>query len=300
MIVPNSAGSIKTYGLPFYLLVIIVGIILFNIYVFIGFTTQVWQIYHFQKEIHQKDQWIAKLIHEQKEVKPTLKRSYQIAAELTSLKAERERILRTWRSIQQKGGRNFAQTSRGAMVRVQPYTIKTFNDSPAVTDLGKLNENNEQLTQYIEEEHVSQSELLKDLAAYERRLDHTPSIWPVSSSITSWFGFRRHPVLGYFRQHTGVDLQASYGTPVHAAAGGVVEYSGWQGGYGRVIIINHGYGLETFYAHNSRLIVKVGQQVKKGQLVSYSGNSGTSTGPHLHFEVRQNGQPINPMSFLRN
>jgi murein DD-endopeptidase MepM/ murein hydrolase activator NlpD len=183
---------------------------------------------------------------------------------------------------------------------MQPYTIRSLENSAIATDLGKLNNNNDQLASYIKEESRSHVQLLKDLLTYERRLDHTPSIWPISSSITSLFGIRRHPILGYYRKHTGVDLHARYGSRVHAAADGVVVYSGYRGGYGRVVIINHGYGLETLYAHNSRLVVNVGQLVKKGQLVSYSGSSGTSTGPHLHFEVHNNGQPVNPVTYLGN
>jgi murein DD-endopeptidase MepM/ murein hydrolase activator NlpD len=95
-----------------------------------------------------------------------------------------------------------------------------------------------------------------------------------------------------------VDIAVSIGTPVHAADAGVVIVSGWQGGYGNFVAIDHGNGLATCYGHNSQLLVKEGDKVSQGQVISLSGNTGLSTGPHVHFEVRRNGVPVDPMSFL--
>lgn len=118
---------------------------------------------------------------------------------------------------------------------------------------------------------------------------------PVPGRITSGFGYRRHPVFKISKLHTGVDFAAPMGTPVHAAAGGVVYFAGWWGGYGNVVILDHGGGWATLYAHNSKLAVSAGQSVQAGQVISYSGSTGLSTGPHVHFEVRKNGVPINPL-----
>jgi len=121
---------------------------------------------------------------------------------------------------------------------------------------------------------------------------------PVPGPTTSGFGYRFHPVLKYSRLHAGVDFRAPTGTPVRAAQSGRVLIAGWKGGYGYTVVISHGDGLTTLYGHNSRLAVKAGQYVSRGQVISYSGSTGLSTGPHLHFEVRVNGVPKNPMNWL--
>ncbi|MBT9311585.1 murein hydrolase activator EnvC family protein [Leptothoe kymatousa] len=121
---------------------------------------------------------------------------------------------------------------------------------------------------------------------------------PTAGAITSRFGSRFHPVLGYRRFHGGVDFGAAYGTGIVAADSGKVIFSGWYGGYGNAVIIDHGGGLTTLYAHASRLNVQEGQKVKKGQSIAAVGSTGLSTGPHLHFEVRRNGSPVDPMGFL--
>ena len=121
---------------------------------------------------------------------------------------------------------------------------------------------------------------------------------PVVAPITSNFGWRIHPIYGTRRLHAGTDFGVDEGTPVHAADGGVVVEAGWISGYGYTVIIDHGNGMSTLYAHNSDVAVSPGQTVSKGQVVSYSGNTGGSTGPHLHFEVRINGEPTDPMGYL--
>ena len=121
---------------------------------------------------------------------------------------------------------------------------------------------------------------------------------PVNAPITSDFGWRIHPIYGTSRLHAGTDFGVDEGTPVHAADGGVVAEAGWISGYGYTVIIDHGNGMSTLYAHNSEVAVSAGQTVSKGQVVSYSGNTGGSTGPHLHFEVRINGEPHDPMGYL--
>ena len=116
--------------------------------------------------------------------------------------------------------------------------------------------------------------------------------------ITSGFGPRVHPIYGDVRMHTGIDFGASYGTPIHAAADGVVVSAGPLGGYGNATVIDHGNGLATLYAHQSSIVVAPGQSVRRGQIIGYVGCTGLCTGPHLHFEVRVRGTPVDPMQYL--
>ena len=123
-------------------------------------------------------------------------------------------------------------------------------------------------------------------------------IWPISGPITSEFGWRTHPITGDQRFHSGLDIGGDYGIPVHAAQGGTVTYAGWISGYGNTVIIDHGGGITTLYGHNQSLAVSEGQSVSQGETISYCGSTGNSTGPHCHFEVRQNGEPVSPYGYL--
>ncbi len=121
---------------------------------------------------------------------------------------------------------------------------------------------------------------------------------PVGGPVTSGFGWRIHPVYRTRRLHAGIDFGVATGTSVQAADRGTVIFAGWYGAYGNTVIINHGGGLTTLYAHNSRVLAGQGQQVQRGQVVAASGSTGLSTGPHVHFEVRVNGQPVDPARYL--
>lgn len=123
-------------------------------------------------------------------------------------------------------------------------------------------------------------------------------MWPCSGEITSYYGWRTHPVFGTTRYHSGMDIAVDYGTPIHAADSGTVIYSGWLGGYGNAVMIDHGGGLVTLYGHNQSLNVSEGEYVSKGTVIAYAGSTGWSTGPHCHFEVRLHGDVTEPLDYL--
>ena len=123
----------------------------------------------------------------------------------------------------------------------------------------------------------------------------TGMAWPVAGRITSYFGYRYHPILHFTRFHAGLDFGANWGSPIVAAADGQVVGAGWAGGYGRQVRIAHGGGILTTYSHMSQIAAEPGSFVHQGQLIGYVGSSGLSTGPHLHYEVRRDGQPVNPL-----
>jgi murein DD-endopeptidase MepM/ murein hydrolase activator NlpD len=123
-------------------------------------------------------------------------------------------------------------------------------------------------------------------------------VWPVKGPITSPFGWRINPVTHQHSGHTGIDIGVPYGTPIAAADGGTVIFAGWNVAYGNMTVIDHGGSFSTMYAHQSKQLVKVGDHVTQGQIIGYIGTTGWSTGPHLHFEIRVNGIPVNPMKYL--
>ena len=134
--------------------------------------------------------------------------------------------------------------------------------------------------------------------AYQWQEHAQPNAWPLTGIIRSAFGERQDPFSGEGAFHTGIDLSAVSGTPVHATADGVVISAGWSTGYGKLVIIQHGNGVETYYGHLSEFLVVPGQEVRLGQVIARSGGTGRSTSPHLHYEVRVAGIPVNPYRYL--
>ena len=123
-------------------------------------------------------------------------------------------------------------------------------------------------------------------------------LWPSGGTVTSRFGWRVHPIFGSREFHTGMDIATRYGSPVVAALSGVVRFVGWKSGYGRIVVLYHAGGIETAYSHLSAATVSPGEHVSEGQMIGRIGNSGWSTGPHLFFEVRRNGVPLDPARYL--
>jgi murein DD-endopeptidase MepM/ murein hydrolase activator NlpD len=144
--------------------------------------------------------------------------------------------------------------------------------------------------------------LEEDLRAYEailRQRGYTPTLWPVDGTLEGGFGGRRNPFGGPgYEFHSGQDIEAAWGTPVVAGASGRVSFVGWQNGYGQLVVVDHGSGLTTRYGHLSHIDVELNQTVSRAQLLGNVGSTGRSTGPHLHYEVRINDQPVNPLPYL--
>jgi murein DD-endopeptidase MepM/ murein hydrolase activator NlpD len=130
--------------------------------------------------------------------------------------------------------------------------------------------------------------------------NYTPSIWPVLGHISDSFGQRLDPFSGEGAFHTGVDVVADYGAPVHVTADGIVVTVETHTGYGRVVVVDHGFGLTTWYAHLSSYAVVAGTRIKRGEVIGYTGISGRSTGPHVHYEVRMNNAPVNPWRYMKS
>lgn len=146
------------------------------------------------------------------------------------------------------------------------------------------------------------NQLEKNIQAYEKVLrerGYTPTVWPVVGKLESGFGGRRNPFGGSsYEFHSGQDIDAKTGDPVVAGASGKVSFTGWQNGYGQLIVIDHGGGLTSRYGHLSHIDVTTGQTVERAQFIGKVGSTGRSTGPHLHYEIRINEQPVNPLQYL--
>lgn len=165
--------------------------------------------------------------------------------------------------------------------------------------LDRAADNITRLQQIIPEQADSLGQLNDQVEEYTRRLAATPSIWPTWGRVTSGFGNRRSPFNRYATQfHKGVDIAASYGNPICATADGTVTTAAYLSGWGNLVIINHGYGYQTYYAHLSGFSVSTGERVTRGQIIGYMGRTGRSTGVHLHYEVHVNGVAVNPLNYM--
>jgi len=183
----------------------------------------------------------------------------------------------------------------------------TEEDSNQFSEL--LKEKNDQLMEKVgntlksvNQEASDQEASFKQISVFLDKqrsiLAATPSIWPVKGWITSGFGKRASPLTGEPGVHKGVDIANEIGTPIRVTADGIVTYAGWETGYGRGVVVEHGYGYSTRYGHCSRIEISVGQEVKRGQIIGYVGSTGRSTGSHCHYEVRIHGIPVDPVKYL--
>jgi len=182
------------------------------------------------------------------------------------------------------------ETNQGGVGGIRPPDL---GDNPYRDDLDKMSLRSTRLNRDL-------SVLEQQLVARNEMLSSTPSIAPVRGILTDGFGGRSDPFTGEQGTHNAVDISSAIGQAVRAPADGIVVKSEWANGYGNVIYISHGYGYSTRYGHLSAFNVKPGQRVKRGDIIGYVGSTGRSTGPHLHYEVRLNNNPVNPLEYILN
>jgi murein DD-endopeptidase MepM/ murein hydrolase activator NlpD len=175
---------------------------------------------------------------------------------------------------------------------------KSVLESVDVDDTGSIDIDT--LKKQIDASMQSVTEIKQYLSEQKNVYLATPSGWPVAGRITSGYGVREHPKYGKQMFHSGIDISIPQGTPVDVTADGIISFAGWADRGGNIVVVEHGYGFSTAYAHNSKINVKIGQMVKRGDVIAYSGSTGVSTGPHVHYEVWKSGQSINPVAYLRD
>jgi murein DD-endopeptidase MepM/ murein hydrolase activator NlpD len=214
----------------------------------------------------------------------------ELQAKLDELEKAKEEILNELNDIP------FLPTEARNITLTQPIPLAVSFSSSPVQLLGyKL----DSLSNNTDIELSSYQELTDTIEGVKPILENYPSIWPVKGQVTSKFGKRQNPMGGLYEEvHTGLDIAVPTCTSVKATGGGVVKFAGNDGGYGNLVIIDHGMGMETYYGHNSQLLVKAGEKVERGQVVAKSGSTGNSTGPHVHYEVRINGTCVNPDKYV--
>jgi murein DD-endopeptidase MepM/ murein hydrolase activator NlpD len=156
------------------------------------------------------------------------------------------------------------------------------------------------LKQQIDETIQSVAEIREYIKTEKSLYLATPDGWPVKGNVSSPFGTRVHPITGASTFHSGVDISTPMGTMIKATADGIVSFSNWHNDSGYIVVLEHGHGFRTIYAHNKLNYVKVGQRVKRGEVISLSGSTGSSTGPHVHYEVWKNGAHVNPLTYLKS
>ncbi|NLN21968.1 MAG: peptidoglycan DD-metalloendopeptidase family protein [Syntrophomonadaceae bacterium] len=220
-------------------------------------------------------------------VKETAAERDELARKKRELEEKKEQVLSLKRATELK------QNTLAARSQEREDTLKRLQADKAACEraIKELEESSRKLTQIIQQ--------------YQSK-NPNPSppqgngsmIWPAAGPITSGYGMRIHPIYGTYSMHTGIDIGAPHGAPVKAADGGTVIYVGWMGGYGNTVVVDHGGGISTLYAHLSGFAVSSGSRVGQGQVIAYVGSTGNSTGPHLHFEVRINGHHTNPLGYL--
>lgn len=186
-----------------------------------------------------------------------------------------------------------AVTSRSSRFRRNHISVYSIGSTLVFMDKIAVGLDNQ--VSSLEERVDGLHESAVEAIAYSRA---QPKIWPVYGSVTSKYGWRRHPISRRHHFHQGIDIGAQYRTPIRVTADGTVNFVGYKAGYGRTIIVSHGYGFETLYSHCNSISVSVGEKVNRGDIIGYVGSSGSATGPHLHYEIHKNGETKDPLEFL--
>lgn len=242
-----------------------------------------------------------RVAREQRALQEKLERE-QLAAEqklARDLQAAEQKAAREQREAQQKADREYREAKQRADREYREAQQRAYREEQRAYREEQRAHRDEQRA--YREEQRAHSNMYAD--PREDKNVYVPEgtgemMWPIVGPITSEFGWRTHPIFGGSKFHSGVDIGGDYGMEIRAARGGVVSHSGWIDGYGNTVMIDHGGGLVTLYGHNQSLAVEVGQKVRQGQVIAYCGSTGNSTGPHCHFEVRKNGEPVSPFDYL--
>jgi len=286
VIIPHDRARPTRINIRLWILHLVsVAVVLFSGWAFLIVSSNV--DYHITLAAHQK------MKQEMKDVESELVANRAVISRMVQLDQELRKVLnlkstRRFGTFKGKGGprvseeANFAKVLQDRKEALSTHLVKDMEN--------------------VKQEALTQETSFKEIQVYldkqQSVLASTPSIWPINGWITSGYGSRASPLTGEPGRHMGVDIANETNAPIRAAADGLVTYAGWELGYGRLVAVEHGYGYSTRYGHCARLKVKVGDEVKRGDIIGYIGSTGRSTGSHCHYEVRQHGVPVDPTKYL--
>lgn len=308
MILPNPTSSIhrfciskkalKTILCATAILVLLLITFMFN---YISMAERVWELNALRKETTSQKLYIQSFIKTMDDIKEQMARIKELDAKLrviTNLSPQTAEIKSAG-----MGGREETPVEDTQIEEISQEETPNLNMENNIVNEELIKRVQEDLKRFrgrAEQQELSLNELMENIKERQVIWASTPSIWPVDGFLTSRFGLRISPFTEKISMHTGIDISARPDTPVVAPAGGRVAYEGSDSGLGKTIRIDHGYGLQSIYGHLSKINVKIGQRVKRGNIIGFVGNTGLSTGPHLHYEVIQNARHVNPMRYILN
>lgn len=283
---PDAHGSMRKIHLPFFVVHILLAVAL------VGTITILAAITSYSRVL-----WKAKHYNALRKEKDTLKQQYR---EMQAMVTDTNQKLSSLQSLATEVAMTYG------VLRFRQTPFRTIEDVNAVEDSQPAVDFYTSLEQFnFLRSHApaialrAQGLPMLPGQSWDDVLS-TPSLWPVRGQLTGTFGERLDPFNGEGTFHSGVDISCSYGAPVASAADGVVESAEYRLGYGRVVVVDHGFGISTWYAHLSGSTVYPGKRVRRGDVIGYAGSSGKATGPHLHYEVRIHDTPVNPWKYLRS
>ena len=298
MLFPGDTGSPKKMRLPKKLVQTVFAVSLVLIASVAGSS-----IYFGKKYIQLMDEQVevAELKRESKINKIQVDKLGQQVKEFSTEMSRLERFANKLRVITDLGDASAQEEKDWGVGGPYGLSAQSFANSierEAKSMVERLSGNLDELDQQAKAQVVSLQQLDEFFMNQKSFLSSTPSIWPTRGWVTSGFGLRKSPFTGRKEKHKGWDIGARLGSSIRATADGVVIVSGRESGYGKMLEINHGYGVSTRYGHNSKNLVKVGDRVKRGDLIALVGSTGRSTGPHLHYEVLLSGVSVNPKNYI--
>ena len=291
MIIPHSQGEVKSlrFSSFYFKLAAMIGMLMIAV---LCMGIQIRTIWKENRELKKSISQLLELTSQQKELLDNK------TLELQALKDQErniDKIMEEYADKIREITENYISMNTGSSLASRSGDRNPSSFSADLAELKKLLDSLSEINSSGGGYKVDLSEAEEKLKKY---LDTMPTLWPASGRKNDSFGYRTDPFTGKKTFHEGLDISTSSGTPIKASASGVVEFAGKKGGYGNCVIINHGNGIKTLYAHASKLLVEAGQQVQKGDEIAKVGSTGRSTGPHLHFEVLLGGTPVDPLEYL--
>ncbi|MCK8826847.1 M23 family metallopeptidase [Natroniella acetigena] len=307
-IVPHTQKDILTLRISKKLIKFISTLML------VGLLGLVGALYYYNRQYDFSLQRIEQLIHYREENVELVEKNQYLHDKLAEISQQTEQIEVKFNNIKRENEKIKELIDSQEEFSSKEFEFNDSNDYAIQTvDYSQFNDSSKELVQHTEstirrlqtslpQKQEELNYLERDIEEYSDYLAARPEGWPIKNKegrITSTFGERFHPVLERKSFHNGIDIAVWYNHKVIATGEGTVVEAGNKGGYGRVVVIDHGFGYQTLYAHNNRLLVRVGDKVERGETIALSGSSGISTGPHLHYEVHFNDEPIDPIDYIR-